>query len=153
MNDYEHIRQAYKDIVAGKAKSEDFIFKLSTQGLEALEKMLADRRDGIEAERKACASKDLLKLSQHAIVRIRERIFPGEDKTDEDIIFWFARMQLRGNLSKAAVDKKKSVLQLLNHRLEKADYYIDGAGFIYVVVGQTVKTVHHNEAKRFSKAS
>ena len=47
--------------------------------------------------------------------------------------------------------KNWKAIQLLNHHLEAAKYFLSKQGFLYVVVNDVVKTMHLNESKRFMR--
>lgn len=86
-------------------------------------------------------------VSGHAIDRLRMRNTKLFSKSDSDVLKW-----LKNDLKcskKAKIKPKYAVLQLLNHKFEKTTYRMNKEGMVYVFVGNTLKTVHGNEAERY----
>lgn len=87
-------------------------------------------------------------VSGHAIDRLRMRNTNLFSATDSKILKW-----LKHDLKytkKARIKPKYAALQLLNHRFENTSYRMNKEGMVYVFVGNTLKTVHGNEAERYS---
>ena len=86
-------------------------------------------------------------VSGHAVDRLRIRNTNLFSATDSKIIKW-----LKNDLKytkKARIKSKYIALQLLNHKFEKTTYRMNREGMVYVFVGNTIKTVHGNEAERY----
>lgn len=84
----------------------------------------------------------------HAIDRLRMRNTNLFSATDSKILKW-----LKNDLKyskKAKIKPKYAALQLLNHKFEKTTYRMNKEGMVYVFVGNILKTVHGNEAERYS---
>ena len=87
-------------------------------------------------------------VSGHAVDRLRIRNTNLFSANDSKIIKW-----LKNDLKytkRARIKPKYTALQLLNHRFENASYRMNRDGMVYVFVGNTIKTVHGNEAERYS---
>lgn len=155
--------EAYEAVKAGTAVVEDYINELSTSELERLEMAVRvwkerkeERKKSNELEktrRQALASSLNLVLSPHAVERVKQRVFRDRSLSKKKVHEWFAKMLSNGNLCRAQyVNDRARFMQGLGHNWEKTDYFIDMSGNVYVVVSSVVKTVHHNEAKRFVRA-
>ena len=87
-------------------------------------------------------------VSGHAIDRLRMRNTNLFSKSDSDVLKWL-KHDLKYS-KRARIKQKYVVMQLLNHRFEKTTYRMNKEGMVYVFVGNTLKTVHGNEAERYS---
>jgi hypothetical protein len=88
-----------------------------------------------------------LVISNHAVRRWRERTGAkySDDRVKSKMLALLAVAQ------RAELNPVNSVKALLNHDLEEADYYM-ASNFVFVIVGNTIKTVHGNESGRWSPA-
>ena len=86
-------------------------------------------------------------VSQHAIDRYRDRT--GSNKSSKIIV-----ERIKDQLSKAeeyVLKQKFKVIALLSHNFEESQYFKTRNGMIFVVLDNTVKTVHEGTADRWEK--
>ena len=85
-------------------------------------------------------------ISVHAIERFRQRT--GSKQTDEQICFKL--FELFEQSREVKLKPPFNVIALLNHNFREARYFRAG-GFILVVEGDCISTIHGGEAKRWEE--
>ena len=88
-------------------------------------------------------------FTSHAIERAKMRVPKLSGHKSIDVASWMLN-DLKCSEEVECAKRWKAV-QLLNHRLEAAKYFLSKHGFLYVVVNDVVKTMHLNESKRFRR--
>jgi hypothetical protein len=83
-------------------------------------------------------------VTNHAIKRFRERT--GSKKSDDKIRTRL--LTILSNAKEVRLKKKFRVAALLNHHLRDARYFQLG-GFVLVVEGDCLSTIHRGEANRW----
>jgi len=88
-----------------------------------------------------------VRVTNHAVNRWRERT--GSKHADEKI-----RVKIRGMVDageEMEMKKKFRVLALIDHRFDDAKYIRGKNGMIFVVVNDTVVTIHNGRADRWER--
>lgn len=89
-------------------------------------------------------------VSSHSINRAMGRM---EEMIDLNRFEVYNRLIKKVNIraQPCHIEKKYEAFALLEHNFQKADYYIDDNGYVYVVHDHTLLTVHGNESERWKR--
>lgn len=88
------------------------------------------------------------KLTRHAALQWKRRT--GESDPDKLLATWNAETRAAVEIE---LDKVGRVMALTGHQFKDARYFRSPGGWVFVVSGGSVVTVHHGTAKRFLNAT